>query len=71
MTEENLKRCPFCDGMAEWEYAELGDDGFSVDDGTGRVLCDRCHVSMFGHDREHTEKRWNERVADQDARSVS
>lgn len=66
MAEANLKRCPFCGFKVEWEYAEVGDDGFAESDGTGRVRCYRCHVSMFGYNREHTEKRWNERVDDQD-----
>lgn len=61
------KPCPFCGGDVEWEYAELGDDGFSVDDGTGRVRCGRCHVSMFGRDRLETERRWNSRVSDRAA----
>ncbi len=61
----DLKRCPFCGGMVEWEHAPDRDDGFVVND-AGYIACWRCHVTMFGHDREQTEKRWNERVADQD-----
>jgi hypothetical protein len=62
----DLKRCPFCGWTVEWEYAPDRDDGIVVNDKAGYVSCWRCHVTMFGHDREHTEKRWNERVVDQD-----
>lgn len=58
----DLKRCPFCGGMAEWEYRPLDDDSFAGDDGTGHVMCEKCGVAMFGHDREMTELRWNSRV---------
>jgi hypothetical protein len=62
----DLKRCPFCGWTVEWQYSQNGDDGFAVNDCAGRILCFRCHVSMFGYNREHTENRWNERVVDQD-----
>lgn len=60
----DLKKCPFCGGDVEWEYEPSFDDSFEVDGYGGRVRCCRCHVSMFGHYREETEKMWNERVAD-------
>ena len=70
LEEENvmidLKRCPFCGGMAEWEYAPLDDDSFAGDDGTGCVSCARCGIAMFGSDRERAEMRWNSRVPDPD-----
>jgi len=64
----DLKRCQFCGGSAELEYAPLDDDSFAEED--GYVCCACCSLTMFGHDREHTEMRWNARVeVDEEAKA--
>ena len=63
MSQENeLRPCPLCGGVAEWEYKEWNEETETGDDGTGLVECRVCGLKLFGHDREDAERRWNART---------
>ena len=69
----DLKRCPFCGGMAEWEYAPIYTDSRSSSSAVpwyGRVMCAKCRIAMFGSDREETEMSWNTMVSDDTASAM-
>ena len=57
--DAKLLPCPFCAGVAEWEYTPWNEETETGDDGTGWVECQSCHVQMTGYDRDDAEARWN------------
>jgi len=59
--DAKLLPCPFCAGVAEWEYTPWNEETETGDDGTGWVECQSCHVQMTGYDRDDAEARWNKR----------
>jgi hypothetical protein len=68
MTQETeLRPCPLCGGVAEWEYTEWDEETETGDDGTGYIKCQNCRLELFGHDREDTEHQWNDRVQAEEA----
>jgi len=63
MSQENeLRPCPLCGGIAEWEYAEWNEELGTGDNGTGRIKCQNCRLELFGNFRENAERRWNTRT---------
>ena len=58
---DNLKPCPLCGGQAEWEYAEFNEKDETGDDGTGKIECQSCRLSLFGYDYFEAKRTWNRR----------
>ena len=61
MTANILLPCPFCGGIAEWEYTDWNESDESGDDGMGRIVCQSCPAEMHG-DRDDAENKWNSRA---------
>lgn len=55
-----IKPCPFCGSLAEFEYTPWSEDDQSGDDGMGKVECIKCFASISG-DRDDAIEKWNTR----------
>lgn len=62
MAPFELKPCPLCRGLAEFEYTPWDEENRTGDDGTGWIECQKCHLTLAGCDRDEAERRWNTRV---------
>ncbi|NMD19131.1 MAG: hypothetical protein GYA76_02455 [Verrucomicrobia bacterium] len=59
----DLLPCPFCGGIAEWEYTPWQEDTQTGDDGSGWIECQGCHAQMIGYCFDEAYDRWNSRLA--------
>lgn len=62
MSEEELKKCPFCGGKSTYYYGSLLGDSYSESGEVHSVCCDDCEAYIYDdYSKDKCVEKWNKR----------